>query len=186
MVNFKGLVTDSKHWIGSDCDHYIGLDYILGCENGQLIAENMAQICGITVDQMRGVPGIGAQLLITNPNAGFWERAYDDSQELAKYLELVPSNIQKWTAEMWAQLWGMVREDIDLSISKELDFCRPTDDISEFAKVKILHNAGVVDNSTLFYKGAYATKMPFGEDFSYVDPTKASIKYVQALEKVVH
>lgn len=184
--DFATLGIDGNKVIGSDCGGYIDLDYILGVEKGAEIAQNMANICGITVDQMRGVPGIGAQLVFTNLGADFWQRSYQDSNRIYRYLELVDSNIQKWTAEMWAQLWGWVREGKQILMPKELDFCRPTDLLAEWDKVKIMHNAGVTGaEGDMFFKGQYVDRMPFGEDFSFVDPRKVSIKYVEALNNVM-
>ena len=183
--DFAAIDARADRWVGSDCDGYIGLDYILRCRNGQQIAEMMASQCGVTVDQMRGVTGIGAHLVISDPTAAFWERAYRDSNALYEAFASTPTNLQKWTAEMWAQLWGMVREAKNPVSHKELDFCRPTDNIKMWDMVKILHNAGVLDATDMFFKGQYALNTPFGEDFSYVRRDRVSYRYVEAIEKVV-
>jgi hypothetical protein len=183
--NVAQLPADAKHWFGSSCESYIAYDYIKQCQNGEAILQAMAQICGITVDQMQGVPGIGAHLLISQPTAEFWHRAFEDSVALYRHLDGVDSNIQKWTAEMWAQLWGMVREGITLSAPSELDFCMSTDPIKRWNEVKILHNAGVVSSGAMFFKGNYVDKTPFGENFNYVDTKKCSRIYVDAIEKVI-
>jgi hypothetical protein len=185
MIDCATLGAGENRWVGSDCGHYIDYDYIVQTKHGALIAATMAEICGITVDQMKGVPGIGAHLLITNPSADFWLRTYEDSNRIYNYFQTVDSNIQKWTAEMWAQLWGMVREGKNPTAHPELKFCTPTDPIEQWDKVKIMHNAGVIDGQELFYKGQYTDRMPFGEDFGYVRADKVSRKYVEAIEKVV-
>lgn len=172
--------------VGSDCGSYLNYEYVSRCQRGPEIAAKMAEICGITVEQMKGVPGIGAQLVLTNPTAAFWARSYNDSNAIYRYLLETDSNIQKWTAEMWAQLWGWVREDKTLTVSKELDFCRPTDDIAKWDEVKIMHNAGVLDASELFFKGQYIATSPLGRDLSYVRKDKVSAKYVEALAKVIN
>jgi hypothetical protein len=183
-LDFATLDISRKKVVGSDCDSYIGLDYVLKCRNGQYIAEKMAEICGTTIDKMRGVPGIGAQLILSSPSAEFWHRAYDDSNRLYHFFDSVDTDLQKWTAEMWAQLWGWTREGYTIEMPKEMDFCRPTDDIAEWDKVKIMHNAGVTGTGDMFFKGQYVDTMPFGEDFSYVNPEKVSRKYVDAIQKV--
>ena len=176
---------DAGAVIGSDCGSYINYKYLAQCQRGDEIAAKMAEICGITVEQMKNVPGIGAQLVLTNPTAAFWARSYNDSNAIYRYLRDTDSNIQKWTAEMWAQLWGWVREDKTLTVSSELDFCRPTDDIAEWDRVKIMHNAGVLDGSEMFFKGQYTDISPLGQDFSHVRKDKVSLRYVEALAKVV-
>lgn len=172
---------------GASCDSYIGLDYILGCKNGRAIAEKMANICGITVDQMRGIPGIGAQIVFRKIAAEFWKRCYYDSNSLSHMLQESGSDIQAWTAEMWAQQWGWVREGLKIVHQPELDFCRPTDPIAEWDKVKILHNAGVTADKShiMFYKGQYVDTSPLGRNFDWVSSDFASRKYANAVEKVL-
>lgn len=184
-IDEKSFDLDPNKLYGGDCDSYIGLEYILKCTNGQAIAEKMAEICGITVDQMRGVPGIGAHIVMTNPTAAFWERAYYDSNTIYHYLSKTPSNIQQWTAEMWAQLWGWVREGKEVIDHPDLDFASSTDPIADYDKFKILHNNGVTPGLShkMFYKGAYANRSPFGQNFDWVSPDFCSIKYVEALQK---
>lgn len=179
------LAADPTHWYGSDCSGYIAVDYILNCERGMEIAQRMAQITGINVEQMKGVPGIGAHLLLTNPTAAFWERAYDDSNKIWHYFETIDSNIQKWTAEMWAQLWGMVREGITPVTNSELDFCMATDNVKMWDVVKIMHNAGAIDDHELFFKGKYVEKTPFEDNLDYVRKDRVSSKYVEAIKSVI-
>jgi hypothetical protein len=186
MPDFATFDLDSRKVYGADCDSYIGLDYVLGCKNGPTIAANMASICGITVEQMRGVPGIGAQVILNNPTADFWLRAYKLSNRIHMYFETVDSNIQKWTAEMWGQLWAWVEAGIVPVHSSELDFSRPTDLIEVWDKHKIMHNAGVITGDPeLFFKGQYTDRSPFDEDLSWVTDKKVSKKYVEAIQSVV-
>lgn len=185
--DFTKMDLDSKTVYGANCGSYIGLDYILGCESGSAIAENMGQICGITVDQMKGVAGVGAQLITQKNSAAFWKRCYFDSNALYHYLESIGSNVQTWTAEMWAQLWGWVREGFIVEHSTELDFCTPLDLIGRWDEVNILHNAGVNANRSheLFFKGQYVQSSPLGKNLSWVSSKYASRKYADAVESVV-
>jgi hypothetical protein len=185
MPDFTTFDLDSNKVYGATCDSYINLDYILGCKRGPEIAQNMARICGITVDQMRQAPGIGAQIILNNPTADFWLRAYKNSNAIHRYLETVNTDIQKWTAEMWGQLWAWVEAGITPIHSTELDFSRPTDLIEKWDQFKIMHNAGVVGGDTeLFFKGQYTDHMPFDEDLSWVTDKKVSKKYVEAIQSV--
>lgn len=184
--DFATLDVGPKRWFASDCSGYIGADYVLSRKNGLAIAEKMAEITGITVDQLKATPGAGAQWVIQNPTAAFWERAYRDSNAIYSYFSGVDSDIQKWTAEMWAQLFGMTREGIDVVINhEELDFCLPTDPVGKWDTVKILHNAGVIGSGDMFFKGAYSDTSPLGQSFGEVRTDKATIKYVDAIKSVV-
>lgn len=184
--NLDSLNVSTRRWAGSNCGGYIDHNYLKQVERGPEIISRMAQICGITEQQMIGVPGIGAHLVIGNPTAEMWKQAYSRSMVLWHYLDGVTSNIQKWTAEMWAQLWTMVEHGIMIEAPKELDFAWATDPIKRWDETKILHNSGVTqDTGKLFFKGKYQDHTPFGEDFSWVDKKKCSKKYVDAIEKVI-
>ena len=171
----------------SDCHDYIDYEYLSTRELGDFIVEKFAQILSIPVEVIKETPGGGAQWLITRPTAQLWWHTWHDCDLLWKFLEPLDSDIQKWTAEMWAQLYNLKKFGWDVSLDKQLDFCRPTDDLEEYDKVKILHNAGVTGEIAhdYFYKGQYVDHTPFGENFDFVDRTKAGIKYVEAIENVV-
>lgn len=187
-IDFTTLGLDGNKVVGSNCNGYIGYEYIMQCQRGPEIADKMAEICGITTEQMKNVPGIGAHILLEKTSAEFWKRCYNDSNKIYSYFGTLDSNVQKWTAEMWAQQWGWVREGKILESSHELDFCMPTDDISRWNAVKIMHNAGVtVDKShEMFFKGAFVEISPFGRNFDYVRSDKVTRKYVEAIQKVIH
>src|SRR5690606_7198233 len=97
---------------------------------------------------------------------------WQTSQRMYDFLDPLGSDVQKWTAEMWGELYTLVAMGWEVKISPELAFCRPTDPIEEWDKVKILHNAGVtpIQSTQLFFKGKYLETQPFGEDFSWVNP----------------
>lgn len=186
-IDFATLGFDSTTWVGSRCKGYIAWDdYLNKLENADTVVGRMAEICGISLDQAKALPGAGAQWVISKPTADYWQRVYNDSNAIYTYFEPLDSTIQKWTAEMWAQLYGMTRIGINVKTSPELDFIMPTDDISAWDSVKIYHNAGVTNmQPDLFFKGAFIEKPPFGQNFEHVRTDKASIKYVQAIQKVV-
>ena len=184
--NLDGLLTSKDQIAGSNCDNYIGYEYLKQVEKGPEIIGRMAQYCNITPHQMIGVPGIGAQMVIGHPTAEMWQKAYSRSNIIYHYFDSVTSNIQKWTAEMWAQLWTFVEHGVEITMPKELDFCWCTDPLYRWDETKILHNSGVTkDDGELFFKGKYHDHTPFDEDLSWVNPEKCSIKYVDAIKKVV-
>lgn len=183
--DFATLDVGPKKWFSSDCSGYIGADYVLSRDKGPEIAQKMADICGITLDQLKATPGAGAQWVIQNPTAAFWERSYNDSLAIHHYFAGTVSNIQKWTAEMWAQLFGMTREGIEIVVDKEqLSFCLPTDPVEKYDTVKILHNAGVTGVGDMFFKGQWDVLLPLGRDWSHIRKDKCTIKYVEAMQNV--
>ncbi|EUJ64846.1 hypothetical protein [Listeria fleischmannii] len=185
-INFRTARAKEDMWICSDCNGYLNLDYIRQCKNGEQILNDMAQIVGVTVESLETINknSGGAQWLIKNPKADYWEKVYADSIKLYNYLSKAQSNIQAWTAEMWAQLWNMMFFNIGPKVHKELDFCWATDDIKKWDQVKIYHDAGVTKESKdLFFKGKYNQRSPFGEDLSFVNPKKCSYRYVQEIQE---
>lgn len=184
--DFSKFEPTAKHWYGSDCGHYINYKYITQCQRGPEIARRMSDICGINEVQMAATPGVGAHFVLADPTAKMWEQSYHRSLSIWHYFDGVASNIQKWTAEMWAQLWTMVEHGITVEASPELDFAWSSDSIERWDRTKILHNSGVTtETPKLFFKGKYRDSVPFGEDFSWVDDKKCSRKYVEAIEKVL-
>ncbi len=185
-LDFSKIGFDENTWVGSECPGYIDYKYIAGCKNGPALAEYMAHICGITLDQLKAVPPAGAQMIMVKPTAAYWERNYRDTTEMYRYLANSGSDIQFWTTDMWTTIYGAIREGKTIKVSPEMAFCTATDDIDKWDKTKIMHNAGVTGaGGDLFFKGQYTATVPFGEDFSYVNKQKCSVKYVEAIQKVV-
>ncbi len=178
---------DKDVWYGSDCRYYLGVDYI--DSTGKGIFEEMCKIVGIDSNMIRELnPGSGAQWVISNPTYEYWDKVYRDSVHLYRYLNSrTYSKIQKWTAEMWAQLYNVYFFGKNTEVHKELDFSWSTDPVDRYHETKILHNAGVVDgNGDLFFKAKYNQNSPFKADLSFVNPNKASIKYVEAIQEVTN
>ncbi|WP_200416282.1 hypothetical protein [Virgibacillus salexigens] len=164
-------------WYASDCEGYLGINYV-----GDLL-EPMCEVIGINSDLIRKQKPIGgAQWVIKNPTLAYWQKVYEDSIKLYHFLR--DKDIQKWTAEMWAQLWNVYHFGKKVKTHEGLDFCWPTDNINRYQETKILHNAGVVDdNQGLFFKGKYVTYTPFSDTLK-VDKSKASYEYVKAIQEV--
>ena len=182
----EGVGPDEKVCLASDCSGYLGWDYLISRQRGKAIVEKFAGILNISVEKIRTTPGVGAQWLITKPTGQLWYHVWKDSEILYDYLIRLDSDIQKWTAEMWAQLYNLVKFGWRVEASEELAFIRPTDPIGDWEKVKILHNAGVTGPAAgkLFFKGKYDRRTPFGDDLSFVDSTKAGKKYAEAVARV--
>lgn len=186
-IDFSKFGPDGKTAYASDCGGYIDYGYLITREKGEKIVDRFSEILNLPVQVIRDTPGGGAQWVISRPTAQLWWHIWQDSQLLYDYLAPLSSDIQKWTAEMWAELYNLVKFGWEVKISPELDFCRPTDDIRMWDMVKILHNAGVtgIDAASLFYKGKYDHSTPFGEDLSWVRRDKAGKKYAEAIGNVI-
>lgn len=175
-----------KVWYGSDCSGYIDYEYLRTRRNGEAIVDGFAQLMDIDRSVIEKTEGVGAQWVLCQPTAEYWLKVYNDSVKLYYMLEPISSDIQKWTAEMWAQLYAAPYFGIEQRISPELDFCRPTDNVKMWELTKILHNAGVVGEAAeyAFYKGKYVNETPFHESHEYVRRDKASVKYIDAIKAV--
>lgn len=186
LPDFSKIPATDKVWYGSDCAGYINYEYLRHTRNGEQIVDNFARIIGVDRSVIETTEGAGAQWVLVQPTADYWLKVMNDCNKLNGYLQGVDSDIQRWTAEMWSQLYNAPYFGVEQRISPELDFCRPTDDVKMWDMVKILHNAGVIGELAkyMFYKGHYCYETPFGRDFSWVRRDKASIKYVEAINAV--
>lgn len=180
-------VSPNEHvWYGSDCSHYLGVDYI--DSTGAGIFEEMCKIVGVDATKIRELnPGVGAQWVISNPTYEYWNKVYQDSNYIYRYLSSrTHSKIQKWTAEMWAQLYNVYLLGKTTEAHKELEFSWATDPVDRYYDTTMLHNAGVVsEKDGLFFKAKYNQSSPFKTNLDFVNPNKASIKYVEAIKEVV-
>lgn len=187
-LDFSKLSADPNTWSASECKGYVDYEYIRSRRNGEAIAERMAAICGITMEQLRAAPGVGAQWVMKHPTAEYWDRVERDCNELYGFFNSgdFDSDLQTWTADMWAHLYGAIRMGKEIELSREMDFCVATDPVEKYDEVKIYHNAGVTNDLAKdhFFKGQYKAASPFNDDLSHVRTDKATIKYVQALRKV--
>ncbi|WP_195486747.1 hypothetical protein [Lacticaseibacillus paracasei] len=185
--DFRKLKPRPDRWLCSDTNGYLNVDYIKQCKNGEKVLTRMADIVGVTTASLETINrnSGGAQWIISHPTAEYWRKVYNDSNRLWRYFQTVDSNIQKWTAEMWSQLWNMMYFNIGPVISDELDFCWATDPIERWSETKTMHNAGVTgEMHDLFFKGKYTGRSPFDDDLSFVDNSKCSYKYAQAVKAV--
>lgn len=185
LPDFSLLPTNEKACWVSDCSSYLGWGYLTSRTNGRYIVERFSEILSLPVEKLRTIPGGGAQWLYPRPTAQLWWHIWQDSQLLWDFMDPLDSDVQKWTAEMWAQLYNLAKFGWEVKVSRELAFCKPTEPIDRYHETKILHNAGVTAelSGSLFYKGEYIYSSPFGKDLSYVTPEKASWHYARAIER---
>ena len=96
-------------WYGSDCGGYLNYDYTAQCEDGQQLIKDMAEIVGISIDDVKRINknSIGAQYIMSNPTSEYFKKVYEDSIKLWLYVKDRQTNYQKWCQEMVATLWNM-------------------------------------------------------------------------------
>jgi len=200
LPDFNRLCADDI-WYFSDAKSYLDSNYIKS--KGEIILDEMCGIVGIgkqTVidnDENAG----GAQSLLKNVDYRFWEKIEVDSENLYDHLfentkryrreflsnkktgDYVP--ISSWCADMWALLWNSIKV-AQVKIDKDLDFCWPHHDKSEWYEKKIFHNAGVnhLQDKKYFYKSAFIRKEPYGYDFSSISSECCSHKYLETIEDI--
>ena len=171
-------------WYGSDCGGYLNYDYITQCEDGQQLIKDMAEIVGISIDDVKRMNknSIGAQYIMSKPTSEYFKKVYEDSIKLWLYVKDRQTNYQKWCQEMVATLWNMPYFEKMPRVSKDMEFTWATDDIKKWDENKIYHNAGVTnDMKDMFFKGDYINKDPFNEDFSHINRNKASYEYTKLI-----
>lgn len=184
---------EDEVWYLSDTISYIGADYIKSKQCG--VYERMCEIVGISenIPEDNKESSGGAQYIMKNVDANFWEKVEYDSEELYTFfkyhLQAFPKSdkyhpIQMWTADMWAVLWNAWYFGHTTKVVKEMDFAWPGHKISDWDKKHIFHNAGVTGNypeEKLFYKGTYIHRLPYTDNFSWVREDRCSLKYVQEI-----
>ncbi|WP_026581021.1 hypothetical protein [Bacillus sp. J33] len=197
LREIPNVIPTENVWFASDCTGYIDVEYI--DSKGSDLLDRMCDVIGIDASIIRkNNPAGGAQWVIKNPTYEYWRKVYEDSVRLYRFLSAVENEyvrkngsgyvpIQKWTAEMWAQLWNVYHFGKTVKCDRELDFCWPTNDLNRYYETKIFHNAGVIDDhQSLFFKGKYVNRTPFKDDFNGIDSSKASIEYVKAIKDVIN
>lgn len=141
----------------------------------------------------------GAQYLLKNIDARFWEEVFLACIQIGVYLRSInrrffeneDKGFQSWCRDMWAVLWNIWRRGMKTVCPNELEFAWATDDISKWDRVYLYHDAGastrpVREGHRLFHKrdpeyiNNYTT--PFEADLSYVSEEYCSKNYVREIE----
>lgn len=136
------------------------------------ILANTTEIAGVTreIAEKNNLHSGGAQYLLKNIDASFWERMIKDVMGIRiylqsdinrKYFENESKGFQSWCADMWALLWGMWRTGHEVKVIGEMNFAWATDPIERLETHPMYHNAGVTNkfmgDVPFFYKGEYHT-----------------------------
>jgi hypothetical protein len=189
-VSWDHLLNDEV-WYLSDTQSYIGARYIKS--KGLNILQEMCDIVGISSDKVDSEEhnSGGAQYILKNITPEFWGKVEHDSEELTKYFitkameyKTIPDYhpIQSWTADMWAVLWNGWYFGHEIKVVPEMNFCWPTNQVMEWGRNAIYHNAGVVSSSTgMFYKAQYTQSAPFDIQLDSFDTKYCSYRYAQEI-----
>ena len=182
------LAPDKHNWIGSNVGGYLNYDYIVGCENGEQILNEMANIVGVSPDWVKEINhnAIGAQYLINGVNPEYFHKVYKDSAILWSYIKDKDTNYQKWCQEMVATLWNMNVFDINPISEDAMTFSWSTDPYELTKSTSILHNAGIVDDSGKeFFKGIYVDSYPTPEQLT-ISSGNASDYYAKITKRALY
>jgi len=189
----------------SDTSSYLDYTYLKLKEAEGKIPEHeviseLAKIGEITVDLIKSYNAKtgGAQYLLKNIDADFWQDVFDKSLAIRKYLyygsdgvnkkyfNSEPAGFQSWCADMWAVNFSLWKRGIKTDIHKELSFCWTTDSKEKWFAHKLFHNAGACR------KGMFDKKSPSWKKISPVSVKDrisvlsafANFYYVEAIKKV--
>ncbi len=141
----------------------------------------------------------GAQSLLQNIDANYWERVYEDSENLYRKInQIIDSNkkkdpkhiaLQAWTADMWAMLWNLWKRGWKTECPPELEFCWPNHPIEKWQTCSIMHNASITNkNPETFYKGEYMDRFPYWDvmDKNPFNKDRVSYQYVEQIRFVAN
>jgi hypothetical protein len=180
ILQQKGI----EAWYGSDTSNYVGSQYIKSVigEDG---FNGMCGIVGIdssmVIEQDKNC--IGAQYVMINLTAEYWEKVETDCVRLYDYMECLnldlclehaisnkqgkASQIQSWCTDMWAVLWNAAFDGHTLRVHSDLSFSWIKGSKDDYSQKYILHNAGVTSNeaNTVFCKIDYYYTTPFCDTF---------------------
>jgi hypothetical protein len=180
-------------WYMSDTNSYINYDYIQ--QKGNHIYEDMCELIGIDkqIPKLMNNHSGGAQYLIKGEGFEFWDKVEKDAIKMYSYFNSVEHlhvmkadwdyPIQKWTAGMWSLLWNAWLFGHATQVDERMAFGWSTDTEKSIEKYWILHNAGVMDNTSgMFHKASYIDKLPYSDEL-ILDEHRASKYYWEQVKE---
>lgn len=186
--NIDAYLDDDINYL-SDTNSYINASYFdskihqvlpdkLEAYKQRDVLEELASQCGISreIAEANNDHSGGAQYLLKNIDAAFWQKVYNDCAIIRSHLLGVNKQFfknenegfQSWCADMWAVLWGLWARGAETRNIPELEFSWASDPIEKVERLGIFHNAGITQKIMhgypAFYKGEYHTgKDPFSD-----------------------
>lgn len=175
-------LVDDDVWYGSDTRWYIAHSYIKS--KGQDVIDAMCRLMQLpeSLIEENELNAIGAQYLMKNIDANFWERVERDSEILFRDITALNNHkklqdpkhheLQIWCADMWAVLWGAWRLGHQTRCHKNFNFSWATSGIEEYTNCNIFHNAGITGNQNRqFYKADYMHEYPYNLNLDILENT---------------
>jgi len=184
--DISAYIDDDINYL-SDTNSYISVEYFDRKKNDVLpekkeefekldVFNMLGSLIGITRDQgekYKNDSG-GAQYLMKNLNAAFWDKVMKDCMIIRAYLQRINKDFfesenkgfQSWCADMWAVLWNLWFFGGETKVVSEMGFSWSTDPIKKLNDFPIMHNAGIT--------GSYMGKIPYfykGKYHQGADPT---------------
>lgn len=192
-IDWKQFLHDDK-WYGSDTRWYIAHSYIIS--KGQDVIDAMCEIVGIDEQIVKDneLNSIGAQYLMKNIDAKFWENVEKDCERLYREITILNNNkkakdpmhheLQIWCADMFSVLWNGWKLGNETICHPDLEFAWGTSTEDDYNRLNILHNAGVTSSADgLFYKAEWMNRLPYNEPLNIKEGT-ASKKYWDIIQLV--
>jgi len=189
-VDFSELLEDDNCYV-SDTVSYIGASYIRS--KGEHYLDLMTRLVNINKDLVisQEKESGGAQYILKNIPAGFWNKVYFDCENLWRMVnhqitkDKPDHAIQIWCADMWAVLWNLWFFDKMVKVTDKMSFAWATSPISDWDKHPIYHNAGVTGpDQKLFYKGQYQNRLPYDIKMEDFTDEKCGYKYAEEILNV--
>jgi len=193
QVDLKELEEGDTCYV-SDTISYIGASYIRS--KGEHYLDLMTRIVNIDKNKVIAEEknSGGAQYILKNISAEFWNKVYYDSENLFRLIndqiakdKLVTPDmheIQIWCADMWAVLWNLWFFDKQVKVVKELNFAWSTSPKQEWDNYLIYHNAGVTEaGKGFFYKAEFISKLPYHIKLESFNDRFCVFKYAEEILK---
>lgn len=181
---FESLLEGDTWYVSDTRSDYLSSKYI--CSKGENVFKDMCNLVGIhpAIVKINDNNVGGAQYIMKNVTSRFWDSVRFYSNSLYDYFNSIDSDIQKWTAGMWAMLWTAWKQEQDIRVHPYLGFAWATDTWPKWDTYPIYHNAGVVKEheGKLFNKSDYRGEVPYF-DYTSFDPQFCSYKYYQEVIK---
>jgi hypothetical protein len=182
-------------WYLSNTNSYINYNYIVSKK--ERVYEEMCRIVGIdpVIPKLMNSNSGGAQYIMKNIDASFWEKVERDSENLFYEITNLNNNIKQekpeyhelqiWCADMWAVLWNGWMRGSETKVVSELDFSWGTDPASVWNEKTIYHNAGVTCAcGGKFYKASYMNSLPYNLDLRVREESCSGIYYHKEIKEV--
>lgn len=189
---------DNFNYVAGQAKGYVYSRYLKSFHKGELFKKmcSLANIDPALVEANDENAG-GAQYIIRGTDWRWWDEAEREMEEMYKFLlEFTEEDkkngiyhIQIWATDLYSLFFKLLKSNFPVRNLKAIDFLWPYDKLERYEKegIAIMHNAGISSenknydqtNSPKFFdKGAYRSKSPFNDDFSYIPSDLGQSKYV--------